>query len=54
MESLNVNGKPHSKNYLTHELLMNGAVIDFKMSAEPNKKRGVGASDLPYSFSEKK
>jgi putative alpha-1,2-mannosidase len=30
---------------------MNGAVLDFKMSATPDKKRGIHENDAPYSFS---
>ena len=51
VSSITIDGKPYSKNYITHEMLMNGAVIDFKMSAEPNKSRGIDPSDAPYSFS---
>ena len=46
-----MNGKAYTKNYLDHFDLMNGAVIDIKMSNEPNKERGVAADDMPYSFS---
>ena len=51
VKSLKINGRDSSKNYLTHETLSNGAKIDFRMSAEPNRKRGVGPQDRPYSFS---
>nr|WP_165823842.1 GH92 family glycosyl hydrolase [Pseudochryseolinea flava] len=51
---MKVNGKPYSKNYLTHDDLMKGAKIEFKMSAVPNKKRGIEKSDFPYSFSNEK
>jgi hypothetical protein len=30
---------------------MEGAAIDFKMSAQPNIKRGIKEEDFPYSFS---
>ena len=51
ISSMTVNGQPYSKNYLTHEQLLNGAVIDYKMSSTPNKERGTEISDFPYSFS---
>ena len=51
VEELKVDGKTSTKNYLTHETLSNGAKIDFRMSAEPNRKRGVDPQDRPYSFS---
>ena len=46
-----VNGKEYSKNYLTHELLTNGAKIEFRMSETANKQRGIAEQDFPYSFS---
>lgn len=51
VESMHVNGQNYTKNYLTHDLLRNGAVIDFKMSSTPNKNRGINDNDFPYSFS---
>lgn len=51
VSSMTVNGQPYTKNYLTHDQLQNGAVIEYKMSATPNKQRGVQNEDLPYSFS---
>jgi predicted alpha-1,2-mannosidase len=54
VESMTVDGKVHSKNYLTHETLLNGARIDFNMSDKPNKARGTSKADAPYSFSMKK
>lgn len=51
ISSMTVNGQPYSKNYLTHGQLLNGAVIDYKMSSTPNKERGTKESDFPYSFS---
>lgn len=46
-----LNGDTYSKNYLTHDELMNGAIIDVRMSEQPNKTRGIKKSDYPYSFS---
>ena len=51
VSSMTVNGKPATKNYITQETLTKGAVINFKMSALPNKERGTHKSDFPYSFS---
>lgn len=51
VESMKWNGKLHSKNWISHSELMKGAVIDFTMSATPNKKRGIHPSDFPYSLS---
>jgi predicted alpha-1,2-mannosidase len=49
--SLSLNGKVYTKNWIGHTDLMNGAVLDFKMSATPDKKRGIHENDAPYSFS---
>jgi len=51
VSAMTVNGKPAPKNYITQESLTKGAVINFKMSALPNKERGTLKSDFPYSFS---
>ncbi len=51
ISSMTLNGQAYTKNYLTHGDLMQGASITVKMSAQPNKQRGVNESDLPYSFS---
>ena len=51
IQSMTVNGKKHTKNFVTHCTLMNGAKINFRMAAEPNTNRGINPSDFPYSFS---
>lgn len=51
ISTMKLNGKNYTKNYITHADIMKGAVISFDMSAEPNKKRGVSETDIPYSFS---
>jgi predicted alpha-1,2-mannosidase len=54
IQSASFNGKEYSKNWLSHSELMRGAVIDFKMGAMPNIKRGISEEDFPYSFSREK
>jgi len=54
INSMTVNGKMNAKNYLTHKDLLGGAKIDYKMSVNPNKNRGVNKADFPYSFSNEK
>jgi len=54
VNSLNVNGKNYSKNWLSHEELMQGAVLDFDMRETPNKIRGTQKADFPYSLSNEK
>lgn len=51
VKDMKVNGKPYTRNYLTHQQLMNGANIQFQMNNVPNKQRGIQKTDAPYSFS---
>lgn len=46
-----LNGKSHSKNYITHEAIMKGGRLDFTMSPAPDTVRGTAPADRPYSFS---
>ena len=50
VRSLKWNGEAYDKLYITHEDLMQGGVLEFKMSASPNKRRGQKAEDKPYSM----
>ncbi|WP_294083557.1 GH92 family glycosyl hydrolase [Proteiniphilum sp. UBA5384] len=51
IETMECNGKPYTKNFLTHGDLMKGGEITFKMSDRPNKERGTQQKNFPYSFS---
>ncbi|MBT1709027.1 GH92 family glycosyl hydrolase [Fulvivirgaceae bacterium PWU5] len=51
ISSLQVDGKPYTKNWLSHAALLQGATLDFDMAAEPQKQRGITKEDAPYSFS---
>ncbi|WP_101690176.1 GH92 family glycosyl hydrolase [Dysgonomonas massiliensis] len=48
---MKVNNNVYTKNYVTHDQLIDGVDISFEMSDIPNKERGVMESDAPYSFS---
>lgn len=50
INSMTLNGSPYTKNYLTHDALMQGGNIVYTMSAEPNRSRGTSEADFPYSF----
>ena len=54
VNSLTLNGKPYSKNYIKRSDLMQGAQFVYNMSAKPNYNRGTAESDAPYSFSKTK
>jgi predicted alpha-1,2-mannosidase len=51
ISSISLNGQKYNKNFFTHEDLLKGGVISFKMSQKPNKERGIGADSYPYSLS---
>lgn len=54
IKSLTFNNSPYDLNWLSHSSLMKGAVINFNMSAQPNKQRGIKDADFPYSLSNDK
>ena len=49
IQSAKLNGKPYTKTYLSHDVLMNGGVLEFTMSAKPNKQWGISPKDWPQS-----
>ena len=51
VNSLKLNRKPYTRNFITHSELMKGGRIEAKMTAEPNTKRGTKTEDRPYSLS---
>jgi predicted alpha-1,2-mannosidase len=53
IQSANLNGKVYNKNYLDHFDLLQGGIIDFRMSATPNLIRGISPTDFPFSESQK-
>ncbi|MBF9223884.1 GH92 family glycosyl hydrolase [Hymenobacter ruricola] len=54
VNGLTFNGQPYDKNWLSHTELMQGATLNFDMSATPNKSRGTQPAAAPYSFSKAK
>lgn len=53
IQSLSINGTPSTKNFFTHDQLMQGGNIHYVMGSTPNKQRGISDSDAPYSFTKK-
>jgi predicted alpha-1,2-mannosidase len=51
VQSLKVNGKPYTKNWIAHEDLIKGGKLLFEMKATPSKTRGVTDDAFPFSFS---
>lgn len=50
IDNVALNGKNYTKNYFNYSDLINGVKIDFKMSSQPNKQRGIVSSDFPMSI----
>lgn len=42
IQSVKWNGKEHRQNYITHQAIMDGGVLEFKMGPKPNQKWGSG------------
>jgi predicted alpha-1,2-mannosidase len=51
IQSVRLNGRSWTRNWLSHEDLSKGATLDFDMTVVPNKQRGTTQEDAPYSFS---
>ncbi|MFB6342763.1 GH92 family glycosyl hydrolase [Saccharicrinis sp. FJH62] len=51
IQSATLNGQPYSKNYIRYSDISNGGILKFVMGPKPNKKRGIGDSDKPFSVS---
>ena len=49
IQSLSVNSKVYTKNWLNHFDLLKGAELKFRMGDKPRRDRGVGVDDMPYS-----
>lgn len=48
-----LNGKIYPKNFIRHIDVANGGKLEFTMGQAPNKQRGTGAADRPFSVSRK-
>jgi len=53
VQSVNFNGKQHTKNWVSHTDLLKGGVLEFSMGSQPNKKRGTNSEAYPFSLSSK-
>jgi predicted alpha-1,2-mannosidase len=54
IQKVDLNGKEHLKNWISHETILNGGTFNFKMSDVPNEKRGTTESSFPFSLSTSK
>lgn len=46
-----LNGKEYDLNYLNHQDIIKGGSLEFKMSDQPNFKRGIAQKSVPFSIS---
>ena len=51
VQSVQLNDKISTKNWVNHFDLQKGGTLKFTMAPVPNKQRGVTEADAPYSFS---
>lgn len=49
IQSTKLKGIPYSKSYISHEDIMNGGELVFKMGPNPNKAWGTDKNDRPFS-----
>ncbi len=54
IDKIKLNDKNYGKNYFSHEDFINGAIIEYEMSSNPNYQRGIKKKSFPYSFSKSK
>jgi len=52
VQSLTVNGQPYESTWIPYSTLEQGATIQFKLGATPNKQWGTKPDDAPPSFTE--
>ncbi len=49
IQSASLNGKPLKRSYITHDEIMKGGTLTFKLSDKPNKKWGAGTVNEPFT-----
>lgn len=50
VKSVKFNGGPYDKMYLTHDQLMRGGILEFRMGPSPDRRRGAAVAGKPYSL----
>lgn len=51
IQKIRLNNQSYTKNWLSHNDMQKGSVINFTMGAMPEKQRGTKEAAFPYSFS---
>ena len=49
IQSVRLNGRPYTKNYLSHEDILQGGTMEFVMGDKPNTVWGSASADCPPS-----
>jgi putative alpha-1,2-mannosidase len=52
VQSLTLDGKPYERTWLPYETLSQGATLQFKLGATPNRDWGSKPDDAPPSFTQ--
>ncbi|MBN2162750.1 MAG: GH92 family glycosyl hydrolase [Pontiellaceae bacterium] len=52
IQTATLNGHPLTRSWISYDEIMQGGVLKFTMGSIPNKARGTGDADLPFSVSE--
>lgn len=50
IQAVELNGKPYSKSFITHKIILDGGTLIFKMGNTPNKNFGKEMEDRPESI----
>jgi predicted alpha-1,2-mannosidase len=50
VQSVTLNGKPYTKSWISHDLFLNGGVLEFTVGRTESKTWGTRDEDLPPSF----
>ncbi|KAJ7656500.1 alpha-1,2-mannosidase, putative subfamily [Mycena polygramma] len=51
IQSATLDGKPYTKNWISHQLFTSGGTLEFVMGSSKNSTWGTGNADLPMSLS---
>jgi len=50
IQSVELNGEPYEKTFITHDAIMNGGTLTFHMDSEPNPEFGKAPENRPKSI----
>lgn len=53
IQSATLNGKPYTRNWITHQDILNGGTLVLQMGNKPATERGTAEADKPFSLSSK-